>query len=133
MDRVFLDANVLFSAAYIPRCRITRLWRLKGVRLLTSRFVAEEAIRNIEIKRPDRLRALVRLLKHCQMVDEVSARLTPPAVELPAKDKPVLAGAMAGDANYLLTGDKHFRPLFGRVVGRVTIMRPGDYLHLRGE
>lgn len=131
MDRVFLDANVLFSASYDPTCRISRLWRLEEVELLASRFIADEAIRNIERKRPGQLKLLIRLLKRCDLVEEAAARPMPAGIELPEKDRPVLMAAIMGHAGFLLTGDKHFRPLFGRVVERVTIMRPGDYLRMR--
>jgi len=133
MDRVFLDANVLFSAAYDPRCRILQLWRLTGVKLVVSRFVSSEALRNLQTKRRAQLKLLRRLLKQCQLVDEAPNRLIPAGVELPEKDRPVLAAAIAGRANYLLTGDTHFRPWFGRVIGGTTIMRPGDYLIMRGH
>ena len=50
MDRIFLDANVLFSAAYRPDAglaRLARLWRLEGVELITSAYAAEEAKLNL--------------------------------------------------------------------------------------
>jgi len=36
MDRLFLDANVLFSAAYRPQVGLVRLWKLKDVVLCSS-------------------------------------------------------------------------------------------------
>ena len=47
MDRLFLDANVLFSAAYKPDARVRRLWSIKGVSLCTSRYALEEARINL--------------------------------------------------------------------------------------
>lgn len=47
MDGLFLDANVLFSAAYRPGTPIRRLWELSGARLLTSSYAIEEARRNL--------------------------------------------------------------------------------------
>ncbi|HTV47150.1 MAG TPA: PIN domain-containing protein [Phycisphaerae bacterium] len=128
MDRVFLDANVLFSAAYDPHSRITRLWRIREIKLLVSSFVSAEAIRNLQTKHAIELKTLQRLLKRCELVKEAPITLIPPDVELPMKDYPVLAAAIAGNADYLLTGDKHFRSLYGRIIGGVTTMRPGDYL-----
>ncbi len=49
VDRVFLDANVLFSAAY-GSSRIGALWdraRFGRCRLLASRYAIEEARRNL--------------------------------------------------------------------------------------
>jgi predicted nucleic acid-binding protein len=47
IDRLFLDANVLFSAAYQPDSGIARLWKFKDVELLTSAYAAEEARVNL--------------------------------------------------------------------------------------
>ena len=41
MDRVFLDANVLFSAAYRQDSSLLRLWELKDVELVTSAYAFE--------------------------------------------------------------------------------------------
>ena len=46
MDRVFLDANVLVSAALEPDARLRALWELAEVRLLASPHVVEEARRD---------------------------------------------------------------------------------------
>ena len=43
MDVVFLDANVLFSAAYRSEAGLQRLWDLKGVELVSSMYAVEEA------------------------------------------------------------------------------------------
>jgi hypothetical protein len=48
MHRLFLDANVLFSAAYLPDTALLRLWNLKGTILGTSRYALEEARANLE-------------------------------------------------------------------------------------
>ena len=48
MDKLFLDANVLFSAAYRPNAGVQRLWALPGVSLVTSSYAAEETRRNLK-------------------------------------------------------------------------------------
>jgi len=48
VDRVFLDANVLLSAAWRSGAALQRLWRLEGVELLSSGHAVEEARRNLE-------------------------------------------------------------------------------------
>ena len=47
MDSSFLDANVLFSAAYRSDAGLRKLWRLPGVRIVSSAYAVEEARRNL--------------------------------------------------------------------------------------
>ena len=47
MKLVFLDANVLFSAAYREKSGLLRLWNLPGVKLIASAYAAREAIVNL--------------------------------------------------------------------------------------
>jgi len=58
MDRLFLDANVLFSAAYMADARLRELWRLRDVELWTSRYALEEA-RVARLRRLKQLREAV--------------------------------------------------------------------------
>ena len=56
--RVFLDANVLFTAAHNPRGKAPLVITLGSeglVQLATSAYGREEARRNLERKAPDRL------------------------------------------------------------------------------
>jgi len=67
VDRIFLDANVLFSAAYRPDAglaRLARLWRLEGVELITSAYAAEEA--KLNLTEEDQRARLTELLKKCR-------------------------------------------------------------------
>ena len=48
MDRVFLDANILFSAAYRRESGLKQLWRISETQLLTSGYAVEEARRNLD-------------------------------------------------------------------------------------
>jgi predicted nucleic acid-binding protein len=131
MERAFLDANVLFSAAYDPSCRLLELWQLADVELVASAYVAAEAYHNVSAKCPHRMKALHRLLATVKLVIETGARVLPPGLVLPAKDLPVMEAALACDADVLLTGDKHFSRYFGRVIGGTLVLRPGDYLRMR--
>lgn len=47
MDILFLDANVLFSAAYREGAGIAGFWDLDDVELITSQYAAEEVRRNL--------------------------------------------------------------------------------------
>ena len=126
--RVFLDANVLFSAAKSDGAIRELLGILvsSGHRLVADVYVLEEARRNLERKGPA---ALVRLGEIIGDV-EVTAfrppgRLPAAAGALPAKDAPVLAAAIRLRCDALVTGDRtHFGPLFGRSISGVTIYSP---------
>lgn len=64
MHRVFLDANVLFSAAYLPTSRLAELWRLPATVLLSSDYAVEEARRNLDFaSQRHRLEQLVKRME----------------------------------------------------------------------
>jgi uncharacterized protein len=127
--RAFLDANVLFSAAYRPDAGIRRLWRIATVRLLTSEYAAEEARRNLDDARQ---RAdLEKLLAALDMVGTPADRRIPSTPKLPDKDRPILLAAIEARATHLLSGDvEHFGPYYGRTVEGVLILPPADFLHI---
>lgn len=132
MDRVFLDANVLFSAAWRPDGRVRRLWELRDVELLTSEYAFEEARRNLE--GTERLKTLARLLRTTTIVEthDVVIRLPAVASCLPADDRPILLAAITARATHLLTGNsRDFGPLLGQRVGGVTVLLPAEYLARR--
>jgi uncharacterized protein len=121
VDRVFLDANVLLSAAWRPGAALQRLWRLEGVELLSSGYAVEEARRNLET--PAQKGRLTRL----HLVEPEHFTL-PRGVRLPDKDLPILLAAIDGGATHLLTGDwEHFGSFFRQEVGGVLILPPAEY------
>ena len=129
MDRVFLDANVLFSAAYKADARVGRLWQLGDVVLCTSRYAIEEARSNLE--EGEQLRRLDELTKSLRLFDNFESKL-PRGVDLADKDVPILLAAIEAKADYLLTGDlRHFGPLIGKRTAGVIVMLPGKYLKRR--
>jgi hypothetical protein len=133
VDRVFLDANVLFSAAYKPGSGLQALWTLADTELLSCPFAIQEAHRNLSNARPARLPDLTALLSSVIVIpDPPPGRALPSGVQLPEKDKPILLAAIDGQSTHLLTGDaKHFGPYFGQTVAGVTILRPAVYLQNR--
>jgi predicted nucleic acid-binding protein len=105
--RVFLDANILFSASF-PESHLAafleELRRHSG--LVTNTYATAEAERNIAAKFP-------KLLGGCQKF----------AKSLEVIPTGILCGAIAGEADFLLTGDrKDFGHLFGTTVGGVMIV-----------
>ncbi len=128
MDRPFLDANVLFSAAWRPDAGVRRLWDLPGVTVLTSDYAVAEARRNLTTA--DQLARLDGLLKAMTvkraLTLDSALRKT---IELREKDWPILAGAVAARATHLITGDlRDFGPFMGREVLGVRVLTPARYL-----
>jgi len=127
VDRVFLDANVLFSAAYRSDSGLLALWRRAGVKLLTSAYAAEEARRNLSEE--DQLQRLAALVRQCEIVPTPAAAILPEGLVLPPGDRLVFLAAMAAQATHLLTGDRaHFGPYYRRIIAGVLILPPSAYL-----
>lgn len=126
MDRPFLDANVLFSAAYRADAGLLELWKLKHVRLCSSRYALEEA--RINLAEEAQKERLIRLSRALELFDAVAEKL-PQGISLPQKDEPIILAAIAARATHLLTGDvRHFGAYFGKKIGGILIVAPGDYL-----
>jgi predicted nucleic acid-binding protein len=130
VDRIFLDANILFSIAYgSPGLnRLRELAQKKHCELFVSNYVVGEAKRNLFS--PEQLRKLEVFLSMVQLVPDVDPSIPCP-IELPEKDRPVLLAAISIKANYLLTGDMtHFGKYFGQTVRGIKICLPRDYLRV---
>lgn len=128
MDRLFLDANVLFSGAYREDAGVASLWSLDDVALSTSSYAIEEAERNLSARHQTR-----RLKQLVQALHIVETTTVPDSVRegitLPDKDWPILGGALAADSTHLITGDlKHFGPYFQKRIAGILILPPADYL-----
>ena len=126
MVRAFLDANVLFSAAYREGSSLLRLWSIPEAILVTSAYAAEEARRNLES--PDQRARLEDLLARTRIVPESNVPM-PAGVRLSDKDHPILKAAIAAEATHLITGDiRDFGPYFDRRIGGVLIVTPASFL-----
>ena len=127
MDRLFLDANVLFSAAW-GNPDFGSLWEKAAsgsLLLLASPHVIGEVRRNL--KDPTRIRKFETLLEHVTLTQDPFPAPECP-VALPAKDRPVLLAAIAAGATHLLTGDrKDFGPYFRKRISGVLILPPAEY------
>jgi predicted nucleic acid-binding protein len=132
--RLFLDANVLFTAAHSPEGRsaaLVALARRGFCSLHTSPHALEEARRNLHVKAPRDTDALEKLLEAINIEGEASAALVRWALErgLPLKDAPILAAAVAARADLLVTGDrKHFGYLCGTTLRGVEVVAPAEAL-----
>lgn len=126
--KVFLDANVLFSAAKSDGAirRLIELLIKAGHECWADGFVAEEARRNLVAKAPPALGYLGSLLRRLQVAGAQPANAGFEAdLPLPEKDRPVLAAAIRHGCEALVTGDRtHFGRLYGKSVHGVTIHSP---------
>lgn len=126
--RVFLDANVLFSAAKSDGAvrRLLELLIAEGHVLCADGYVAEEARRNLAAKGPAGLTVLAALLDRLEVAP---AQADPDSMAgaraLPEKDRPVLVAAARMKCETLVTGDRtHFGAFYGRSLGGVAIHSP---------
>ncbi len=113
VPRLFIDANVLFSAAYLGEERTPALMALAArgrCTLVTSQHAVTEARRNLERKRSDCVPALDRLLRSMELGPAPSPLMIERAVAfgLSQGDSVILAAAVASRADWLITGDKAF-------------------------
>lgn len=132
--KLFLDANVIFTAAYSAQGLSRGLFRLAAVgkcALCTSAFAHEEAVRNMQKKAPDKLADLTMLIQQVKIYPEPNPQWVILAERLPlaVKDAPVLAAALQGKVDVFVTGDRrNFGHLFGQVLEGVKILTPSDAL-----
>jgi uncharacterized protein len=126
MDRLFLDANVLFSAAYRANAGLLQFWKLKNVALCSSHYALEEA--RINLEQDIQKRRLEKLAGAIEFFDAIPRGL-PREVILSDKDEPILLAALAARSTYLITGDvHHFGQYFGKSIEGMLVLPPGDYL-----
>ena len=132
MNRVFLDANVLFTAAHNPAGKAALVIAL-GVKgkweVVSSSYAAEEARRNVASKFPQAQSRLRDLIDSISIIASGAGADCP--VKLPEKDRPIMEAAIRSKATHLLTGDmKDFGVLMNkpRQTAGIVIQTVADYL-----
>lgn len=132
---IFLDANVLFTAAHNPNGKASLLFELgdQGYwRIITSSLAVEEAQRNLAIKFPAFMYRLKALVGSITVAPSVFGAACP--ISLPEKDRAIFLTALKCRATHLLTGDiRHFGPFTNdppRTAG-LAIMTIADFLKNR--
>ena len=126
--RVFLDANILFSAAKSDGAvrELLRLILDSVHECWVDDYVLIEARRNLTSKAPDALIVFEALLERLHISP---AQAPGPELKLvnwlPEKDRTVLAAAIRLRCDALVTGDRtHFGPGYGKLFAGVTIHSP---------
>jgi uncharacterized protein len=126
--RVFLDANILFSAAKTAGAVRELLSRLQagGHVLCADAYVVEEARRNLLAKGPEAVATLEALLARMEVAAFHPGALPPRvAAHVHEKDRPVVAAAVRMGCDALVSGDRaHFGALYGEEVLGVAIHSP---------
>jgi predicted nucleic acid-binding protein len=136
--RIFLDASAPFAAAYSSAGAVRELLQMgfQGrVQLITNQIAIEEAERNLERKAAEGItifRAILAAFPIEVQVAPDQAEFEAAAIYVVAKDAPILAGAIACQADYLATFDR--RHLIGVDLTDLptapVIATPGDILAL---
>ena len=119
--RVFIDANILFSAAYKKSATRELLNKIiKKAEAVTNPHALEEAMRNIKLKRPENIKELIQL-KNQIIISNAFFRDF--VINIPVEDIPILAGAIGSQCTHLWTGDrKHFGRYYGKIFHGVKIV-----------
>lgn len=132
--RIFLDANVLFSAAKSKGAvrQLLELLLEAGHEGRVDGYVVEEARRNLAAKAPDGLDALQTLLPRLRLaVTQSPDTVLETRIPLPEKDRPVLAAAIRHGCSALVTGDRtHFGRHYGKTIQGVAIHSPRSLAEL---
>lgn len=103
--RVFLDANVLFSASLKTATSFDRFWIMRDLVLLTSPYATDEVRRNcVHTAQSSKLE---RLLQQMHLVSDAPGGYLPSSIVLPPKGAPILSAAIHAGADFLVTGDRH--------------------------
>lgn len=131
--RIFLDANVLFSAARAAGAMRQMLNALKsqGHVLVAEEYVCTEARRNLAAKaNPAAVQDLNIILADVELrgaKQAISAAQAAVTQWLPEKDRPVLLAAIALRCDALVTGDKtHFGVGYGQSFAGVMLYSPAQ-------
>ena len=107
--RIFLDANILFSAAN-PSASIRQLLtiaRAAGHECWANEHVIREAHRNLFLKQPERIPDFEHLLGEIHFASRLpNVPLPPLETPLPENDWRALAAAIANECEAFVTGDQ---------------------------
>lgn len=138
--RVVLDANVFLSA--IPRLRdqdtpprkIIGAWLAGEIDVVISRHIMEEVSRNFRkpyfsarLKGTDAIQVWEEIRLIAEVV-EFHPDTTVPQLASHPEDNWVLATALEGSVDYLVTGDKQLQKLV--VIGDARIVSPAEMLRI---
>lgn len=136
---VVLDNNVLVSALLFPQSppgKIINLWQEKKFKIITSQPMVEEfvgVISRVKFRSNYKISTgTIRLLTQKLMGNRIKTRIPRTKVKIrDPKDIVILATALDGHADYLVTGDKDLLVLANhKSIRPLQIITPTEFLHL---
>ena len=136
--KVFLDSNVVFSAAYSEKEKSSsyiffELQNLNIIKIYISNLVKFESIHNIKIKKPEKLDFLNELLSKVYIIEDVDVYYEF-AKNLPENDRIILSSAIYHDIDFFITGNtKDFLTFYNKKLKNTLILTPKDFLELTFE
>ncbi|HEP7871009.1 TPA: putative toxin-antitoxin system toxin component, PIN family [Pseudomonas aeruginosa] len=130
--RVVLDSNILFSALISPHGApdaIYRAWRAARFEVITSRMQLDEIRR---ASRYPKLQAILQPAKVGTMINNLQRAVVLDRLSIEAEagdpdDAFLLAMAVEGEADYLVTGDRRAGLLQRGHIGRTRIVTPAQF------
>ena len=100
--KIFLDANVLFTAAYNPQGKAFLLIQ-SDLHFVSSDYAIDEARRNLKVKKKSALDTFDKFIKNIEVVILFPNIVCP--IDIADKDKPIFTAAWISESTHLLTGD----------------------------
>jgi putative PIN family toxin of toxin-antitoxin system len=134
--RVVLDTNVYYSALHTPGSRLEALIdmgvRERKYRLIASPFITHELSEKLrEAFLWEEAQALAVIKKIVHAADFVNPKTVPAVIADDPDDNPILACALAGKADLIVSGDRHLLSL--KDYASIPIVRPVDFLRTLGS
>ncbi len=130
---VFVDANVLFSGVRSagPPAEILALHARGLVRLIVSRQIIEELVRNLRKKEPLALPVAMAYFDGAEpvlapdpdedSVDRLAGRINP-------NDAPIVAAALGTDIAYFVTGDRQLSRELRAISPPFIVLSPREFV-----
>ena len=127
--RIIVDANIIISAGLFPESNVGKALAdiAKNHKLVVCKYTLDELKNVFKKKFPDRIEYINNFIKNFkyEYIDfKVSNYKEYPQIR-DVDDIPLLANAIAGKADILITGDKDFD---GIKIDDLVIMKPSEYL-----
>jgi putative PIN family toxin of toxin-antitoxin system len=130
--RVVLDTNVYVSAFNFPEGTLREIWqhaRRGAFELLISPAIVNELGRILRERFMWNERDIrVRIIELSRIGEIVMPKAIPTAIEDDPADNQILACAIEGRANVIVSGDQHLHRL--KEYQGIAIVRSADFLHM---